>query len=681
MGHNSGSSYKFPHLYRKRGGDRDVSARATHLKAATGIVLVTTIERKQMSNKTSFKRIALAVVASVGLGVLATGPSNATVQAGSTLSISATTASLVAGSGETATVTLTGTFTSVTGPDSMIITPVQTVGAASGFGTAAFRALTQGAPAADSSNATSLEILSAVGYVHAVPNKAVSGTFRWDVKSPTVAGTYAWTFYPTFNAALASGAVAPAPVTFTLTVTAANTKPAAAQSTVRIIGKAANVPGETISATITPNRADSTIAVSAGTLGAAASTFESVATLSWIQRNSDSSVASGILVKESVTAVISGAGLLSVENGGARANAVTAGADETIYVWSDGRGGTATITLTTTTMTTWATKTLTFFGTAKSASLSAVVGKVSKTGIDSATALRVVLKDASSSVVAGTATNMYIHSSDTKVVTNGLCSVTVSATTGFGNCSLSGRVADSGTTKIKVANYAYESISTHAALTTSYVSPEEVTIQVVGAPSKVKATFDKSTYNPGDEATVTLTFTDGLGNTVDSHTTLAGALAAGGLDYSSGGDVTDTIITFGAGVKTYTYQMPNTGQKVTLSYTGGAGLAGTQTADSVTVTVVDPAEEAANSALDAAQEATDAAIAATDAAVLAQESADAAAVAAEAAAETAAEAADAAKAAVDAVTKLSAEVTKLLTQFATLQKLMTRIAKKVGVKV
>jgi hypothetical protein len=634
-----------------------------------------------MSNKTSFKRIALAVVASVGLGVLATGPSNATVQAGSTLSISATTASLVAGSGETATVTLTGTFTSVTGPDSMIITPVQTVGAASGFGTAAFRALTQGAPAADSSNATSLEILSAVGYVHAVPNKAVSGTFRWDVKSPTVAGTYAWTFYPTFNAALASGAVAPAPVTFTLTVTAANTKPAAAQSTVRIIGKAANVPGETISATITPNRADSTIAVSAGTLGAAASTFESVATLSWIQRNSDSSVASGILVKESVTAVISGAGLLSVENGGARANAVTAGADETIYVWSDGRGGTATITLTTTTMTTWATKTLTFFGTAKSASLSAVVGKVSKTGIDSATALRVVLKDASSSVVAGTATNMYIHSSDTKVVTNGLCSVTVSATTGFGNCSLSGRVADSGTTKIKVANYAYESISTHAALTTSYVSPEEVTIQVVGAPSKVKATFDKSTYNPGDEATVTLTFTDGLGNTVDSHTTLAGALAAGGLDYSSGGDVTDTIITFGAGVKTYTYQMPNTGQKVTLSYTGGAGLAGTQTADSVTVTVVDPAEEAANSALDAAQEATDAAIAATDAAVLAQESADAAAVAAEAAAETAAEAADAAKAAVDAVTKLSAEVTKLLTQFATLQQLMTRIAKKVGVKV
>ncbi|NDB08554.1 MAG: hypothetical protein EBX97_07835, partial [Actinobacteria bacterium] len=176
--------------------------------------------------------------------------------------------------------------------------------------------------------------------------------------------------------------------------------------------------------------------------------------------------------------------------------------------------------------------------------------------------------------------------------------------------------------------------------------------------------------------------TDGLGNVVDTHTSLMGALTSAGLDYNVGTDMTDTVITFGAGVKTYTYVMPSTGQKVVLTYTGGAGISGgTQSADSATVIVKDPAEEAANSALDAAQEATDAAIAATDAAVLAQESADAAAVAAEAAAETAAEAADAAKAAVDAVTKLSAEVTKLLTQFATLQKLMTRIAKKVGVKV
>jgi len=619
-----------------------------------------------MSNKTSFKRIALAVVASVGLGVLATGPSNATVQAGSTLSISATTASLVAGSGETATVTLTGTFTSVTGPDSMIVTPVQTSGAASGFGTAAFRALTQGTPAADSSNATSLEIVSTVGYIHAIPNKAVSGTLRWDVKSPTVAGTYAWTFYPTFNAALASGAVAPAPVTFTLTVTAANTTPAAAQSSAYLVAIGTNI--------ALANQGDSTVVITAGSTGS----YTASANITNIQRNSDSSTS--VVVKESVTAVISGVGSLSVNGSATRAAAVTAAAHDTITVWADGRSGTGSITLTTTTMTTWASKTVTFFGTPTSATLSAVVGKVSKGGIDSATALRVGIKDANS-VNYTVAYPMYVHSSDTKVVSNGVCAggtVTVSATTGYGNCSLSGLILDSGTTKIKVANYAFE--STTAQKAAGFVT-SEVDIRVVGAPSTVKATFDKSSYTPGEQATVTLTFTDGLGQVVDSFTTLAGALAAGGLDYNVGTDVTDTIITFGAGVKTYTYVMPSTGQKVTLSYTGGAGLAGTQTADSVSVTVVDPAEEAANSALDAAQDATDAAIAATDAAILAQESADAAAVAAEAAAETAAEAAEAAKAAVDAVTALSAQVTKLLTQLATLQSLMNRIAKKVGVKV
>jgi len=627
---------------------------------------VTTIERKQMSNKTSFKRIALVVVAAVGLGVVATGPSNATVQAGSTLSIASSTATAIAGV-ETATAVLTGTFTTTgAGGDSMVVTAVRTTGATPGV-TPAFRTPTGGVatPTADSSNAYGIGVSGVTATIHGIGGNAVSGTIRFDVIQPTTAGTYVYTFYPSFTGDLGSGVTAPAPVTWTLTVTAANTAPAAAQSSAYITDS--NYP-------VRANQGDSTIVVTAGSAGSTAA----VADIKWIQRNSDSSTS--VVVKESVTAVISGAGLLSVAGGATKQGAVVAGAHESITVWSDGRGGTATITLTTTSMTTWATKTVTFFGTAKSASLSAIVGKVSKTGIDSATALRVGIKDANGANYT-TAYPMYVHSSDTRVVSNGVCAggtVTVGATTGWGSCSLSGLVADSGTTKIKVANFAYE--STTAQKTAGFVTAE-VDIRVVGAPKTVKATFDKASYTPGEQATVTLTWTDGLGQVVDSHTTLAGALAAGGLDYNVGTDVTDTIITFGAGVKTYTYTMPSTGQKVTLSYTGGAGLAGTQTADSVTVTVIDPAEEAANSALDAAQEATDAAIAATDAAVLAQESADAAAVAAEAAAETAAEAAEAAKAAVDAVTKLSAEVTKLLTQLATLQKLMNRIAKKVGVKV
>ena len=60
-------------------GERDASARATHLEAATRKFLVTTNERKQMSTKTNFKRIALVAVAALGLGLLSSVPSQASV--------------------------------------------------------------------------------------------------------------------------------------------------------------------------------------------------------------------------------------------------------------------------------------------------------------------------------------------------------------------------------------------------------------------------------------------------------------------------------------------------------------------------------------------------------------------------------------------------------------------------
>ncbi len=631
-----------------------MSARATHLKAAIGNVSVATIERKQMSNKTTYKRIALAVVAALGFGVLASGPSNAAVQSGATLSISGATASIKAG--ETATATLTATFTGINGfspnYDSMSVTYVRTTGTSNGGATVNFAG-----SAIDTASVKAYGAGSASAWADGDTSSAVTAKFKFDFVMPTTAGTYGYTFYPAFNNA-ATGVTPPAPVTFTITVAAANTKPAATQSSI-YIGTWANQPQATA------NLTDSAIVATAGTIG----TPVAVGYITWVQRNSDSSTS--VVVKESVTAVIDGAGLLNVNgNGvnGAKAGAVTAEAGETITVWSDGRTGTATIKFTTTSMTTWASKTVTFFGTATKASLVAVRPKVSKVGADSAVALRVTLSDASDKVVT-TATNIYVHSSDTKVVNNGLCSVTVSASLGYGTCSLSGLVGDTGTAKIKVANYAFESSTTVAAA--GYVAPQEVTIQVVGAARQVKATFDKASYTPGEKSTVTLVATDTWGAVVDTQT-ITGALLAG-LDFNVGTDVSDTVITFSSGVKTFSYVMPTNGQTVTLDYQGGAGLVGSQSADSVSALVIDPAEEAANSALDAAQEATDAAIAATDAAILAQEAADEAASAAIAAQETA-------QAAVDAVTALSAEVTKLVAQLATLQKLLNRVAKRVGVK-
>ena len=89
--------------------ERDASARATHLKAAIRKFLITTNERKQMSTKTNFKRIALVAVAALGMGVLSSAPSQAvgnadslTVTTGTQYTTTAG-GSLVADSGTAAT--------------------------------------------------------------------------------------------------------------------------------------------------------------------------------------------------------------------------------------------------------------------------------------------------------------------------------------------------------------------------------------------------------------------------------------------------------------------------------------------------------------------------------------------------------------------------------------------------
>ena len=111
------SLLKFLRRVRIHGGECGAVARALHHKARKFLpavfkkVLSTTFERKLMSNKTSFKRLALAVIASLGVGVLGTAPSfGAATVVGDTLTLSASSASI--GYGETATLTITNDFTS-----------------------------------------------------------------------------------------------------------------------------------------------------------------------------------------------------------------------------------------------------------------------------------------------------------------------------------------------------------------------------------------------------------------------------------------------------------------------------------------------------------------------------------------------------------------------------------------
>ena len=119
----------FPHFYRKRSGGRDVSARATHLKAEIGNVSISTTERKQMSTKTTFKRIALVAVAALGFGMLSVVPSNATL-IGHNLAIDAAAdaITLTATDVDTATAVVTSTFVTTAAYDSISVSAAITSG-------------------------------------------------------------------------------------------------------------------------------------------------------------------------------------------------------------------------------------------------------------------------------------------------------------------------------------------------------------------------------------------------------------------------------------------------------------------------------------------------------------------------------------------------------------------------
>ena len=125
---------KFPRRVRIHGGEFDESARAIHredglktIQAESGIVLDSTIERKQMSTKTTFKRIALVTVAALGFGTMAAVPP-ASAAATVLTSVKVSDATAYGYVGETLTasvkVTLTGAATGgiYSGDDSITLT-------------------------------------------------------------------------------------------------------------------------------------------------------------------------------------------------------------------------------------------------------------------------------------------------------------------------------------------------------------------------------------------------------------------------------------------------------------------------------------------------------------------------------------------------------------------------------
>jgi len=222
-------------------GERDVSARATHLEAATRKFLVTTNERKQMSTKTNFKRIALVAVAALGLGVLSSVPAKATINSGPTLTTVAGTATK-AKSDSTTAATVKVVFLSTAVTDTVSLTASlksMPSGAATprlimSFGDTSSSMSAQGMPNSITTAAESLTVTATAG-VNVTPNSAagwigVTMKANLDTSVARTVGTYTYTITATPYSLPTGAAGTPVTIDVVITVAALDSETTVASS-------------------------------------------------------------------------------------------------------------------------------------------------------------------------------------------------------------------------------------------------------------------------------------------------------------------------------------------------------------------------------------------------------------------------------------------------------------------
>jgi hypothetical protein len=356
-----------------------------------------------------------------------------------------------------------------------------------------------------------------------------------------------------------------------------------------------------------------------------------VATVKVILKDS----ANTAVASKTLTAVITGPGLIQGKVGTGSANAYTDGSASGsrvatvdtdglgqgfFAVFADGSGGVGTITISQGT-TVISTETVTFSGIATQlknanldadkASLNSVYIGVKETGI-----LKVSSADVNGNKVSSSPTGLVVTSDSTTVAT-------VSITGGTGDITVTGVAV--GKANITI------SVGALATATIKLVVPVEITKVTA---KTVSMAWDKATYAPGEKMILTVKALDSNGAGVaDGARVLFSDTATANVLL---GTLPTGTVTLKGGIKEYTYYAPFAAGDITVTAKEGAAVdaviasttAAPYTAATITATasVVNAGVDAAT---DAAAEATDAANAATDAALAAADAADAATAAAE----------------------------------------------------
>jgi hypothetical protein len=541
-----------------------------------------------MSTTTNFKRIALVAVAALGLGVLSSVPAQAVINADS-LTVSSATASQTTAETFTATsATTTMSFLGATN-DSVTLTASLVSGPSAAF--PSLRLVETSSALVDSNVITGAAGARTVGYatagntaalIYSTSAGAAVSSAKFAVylsqandktTAPTTVGTYVVKLTP---AAVGVGPlVAATAQTITITVTQAaalDTKISAAKTT-------AYMQTGVIDAALA---AQDSVVVALKT----ADNDDPVANIYVTQLN-----AAGAAATESITATITGAGILGSH--GTLGSAVATGRSlsvkkaDYIEVFADGNSGTGTITLTgATSGVLFATKTVTFSDTVatKYAAPTIAATDSSVIAVAGTTKVSVLAQDASSNLVTGLTggTDYYAFSSDTKIAT--VATYSFSATTGYG-------VIVTGV----AAGEAEISFGNASTLAASTIKSAAIKVRVGSAtPSNVTVTTDKATYVPGEKITMTVTILDSTGKAVVGGTSYANIFTATGVTASinlqSGTLPASTISDYSntTNTKTFTLYAPVTPGNLVFSYTGGTALAtANQVARTVSVTVTD----------------------------------------------------------------------------------------------
>jgi hypothetical protein len=558
-----------------------------------------------MSTKTNFKRIALVAIASLGLGVLSSVPSQAVILPDTFTATATAGTATVLKSDSTTAATLTVKFLS-TAADTVSIAIANkskpgtattapsidifggATGVANGVGSGS------GTDTSTSTGATAIATYGAsvtandTALITGTTNGYSSAAFLVSMDSTTagagnrVAGTYVYTAIVTGYHGAAPQVVQTKTVDITFTIAALaaeSTVPSAGSSSVRISAAGGASVDEAVSA-----------------LATASTTPAAVIEVKLRNASGSSGTVAG---KESVT-VTTTAGTVGVTGGtfgrsvvlAYTSTAVGAGDSLTVYVRPDGTAATATINVSTPSVT-FAPKTVVFYATAPSTLVASALNTTPGIGTTGAV-ISVVAKDANGNPWAGT---LYTYSDTVGTISDTGTSCSYVADNSRHECSVTGAAA--GTAKITVRNHAA------TAIVATTVSSNAVSLTTsASSPASVKLTFDKATYAPGEKATLLVSVLDSTGKPVPANT-FTNLFATGGISLSTAaGNGSETVTavsiqtvslasaalstTLTDPVKAYTIYMPSAGGAFTASATGGASLplAG-QVKVSATATVTD----------------------------------------------------------------------------------------------